>query len=93
MTETEQAAAPAVPEPPHETLGQRFSDVFHREAPAVLPAAGQDLAALVRAHAQGVLRAVASALEKGESSPEVRALLPELVPLAESAARMILPAL
>lgn len=57
MTETPPDPAPA---PPRESLGERVSDLFHREAPVIEAAA----APLLRGHSAQLLRAAADLLEQ-----------------------------
>lgn len=80
------AAAGATPAP-HETLGQRVSDLFHRDAPPALQAAGTEVQALLRGHSATLMHAAAEVLEAGwpGAEPLASKILMEALGLAKLA--------
>ena len=60
---TDQAAGPAPPAgPANETLGERVSDLFRRDAPEAIQVLGADAAAALRGHSSALIHVAASIL-------------------------------
>jgi len=90
MSEPTAPAPVPVPTPPapaaHETLGERVSDFFHRDAPA-LQAAGTEVQTLLRGHSAALMHAAAEVLEAGwpGAEPLASKILIEALGLAKLA--------
>jgi hypothetical protein len=58
------APSPAAPPAPHESLGERVSDLFRRDGPAILKAGITEAETLARTHSAQLIRAYADLLEQ-----------------------------